>query len=324
MFGHFFRRGPKPATARLRVEALESRDAPAVINTPFFIANGIVDRPESATNAAGSRVVVWTQQNGVAGTDIFAQRINGFGDKVGQVIRVTNTTDNEREPDVCMDGFGNFFVSYTHDHLSSTHLEIARFTAAGAFVERLFVPSTLQFINERDAHIACSSLDKLVLSYTQVTGTGEQDVLARTYGIVSGHLKETRLIFAANQAGVAEADSDVARRAAVPVVTATSFVITYVVNGDVLARRFDDNGNLINPANPVLRIADRTFPENDPSIAVNANGRFAVAWQQRVNFFGGNDIAARTFDVNGVLAPIRNVQTSSLDDTAPEVVIRNN
>jgi hypothetical protein len=318
MFGHFFRRGPKPTTARLNVEPLESRDAPAVLNAPFLIATGVQDRPESASNAAGTRVVVWTQKNGVADTDIWAQRFNNLDNKVGQPIRVTTTPDNESEPDVCVDPAGNFTVSYTRSTLTGSHLELARFNVNGVFLERIFVPSTSGFMNERDSHLACSAAGT-VISYTQVSGTGEQDVLARTYTVVNGHLTQQRLIFVANQAGVTENDSDVARVAALTPPGVTNFVIAYVVNGDVLARRFDSNGNLLNPTNPVIRVANTTFIETDPSISANASGRFVVAWEQKTSFFAGNNIAARTFDSNGVLGVIRNVQTAATDDTAPEV-----
>src|SRR5262245_35416462 len=129
MFRSFWRRGPKPAKARLALECLETRLAPALYNTPILVANGVIDKPASASNAAGTRVVDWSQQNGAAGTDILAQRYNNAGDKVGQAIRVTATTTNEIQPDVCITDAGNFFVTYTRDYLTSTHIEVARFTA---------------------------------------------------------------------------------------------------------------------------------------------------------------------------------------------------
>ncbi len=324
MFRSFLRRGPKSTKTRLTLECLESRDAPAVLNSPVLIANGVIDRPESAANASGAHVVVWTQRNGVLDTDIYAQRFNALGDKIGAAIRVTTSGDNESEPDVCVDASGNFTVSYTRASGFSTHIEIARFNANGVFLERVFVPSASTFFNEKDSHLACSAAGRVVVSYTQASNFGEQDVLARTYGLVNNRLTQTRLIQVAALPGVAEADSDVARIALSTPLGATNFAVVYVVNGDVLARRYDDNGNLLNALNPVIRVADRAFAENDPSIAVNAGGTFAVAWQQQPSFFAGHDIAARTFNVNGVLSPsIRNVQTSPLDDTAPEVAIRN-
>jgi hypothetical protein len=328
MFGHFIRRGPKPANVRLNLESLESRLAPATLNVPVVVASSVLGRPESATVAGGihhgDRVEVWTQRVSAFDTDIFAQRFFANGNRNGLPIRVSFSTDPESEPDVCVDNNGNFDVVYTRTFGVNTHLEIARFGAAGNFIERLIVPSTNSFDVERDAHIACSATGDFVISYTQATAFGDQDVLARMYTLVSGRARETRLIFVANQAGIVENDSDVAHTAGVPLSTQATFAVVYVINGNVYARRYNSAGNLLNPNNPALRIADRFFTENNPSIAVNAFNKFVVAWQQQVVAFGDSNISARTFDANGVLGLIRDLRTVATDDTAPEVAFRNN
>src|SRR5262245_4456283 len=117
MFGLFPRRGPKPVNARLNLESLESRLAPATLNVPVIVANNVVDRPESATVATGihhgDRVEVWAQRVSAFDTDIFAQRFFANGNRNGAPIRVSFSTDPEIEPDVCVDANGSFDVVYT-------------------------------------------------------------------------------------------------------------------------------------------------------------------------------------------------------------------
>jgi hypothetical protein len=312
--------------ARLELERLESRDAPANLNTPYFIANGVISEPSSAINAHGERVVVWSQQNGVLDADIWAQRFRANGDKNGAPIRVTTSTDPEVEPDVAIDFLGNFYVTDTRVSLglNNSQIEVRRFTANGAQVTLDMIPPASPIVSVHDSHVACSGAGAAVVSYTESSIFGDENVLARLYQ--PNRLIPQRNIPVATSNSV-EADSDVASMNQVLPGNVVSFAIVYTVNGtDVFARRYRANGDLLNANNPALPIAIGPLNETNPSIAANTLGQFAVAWEQQTSFFAGSDIFARTFNSAAIpqLGEARAIATGTTDDTDPSVGIRNN
>src|SRR5262245_60987553 len=187
----------RPSNVRLQLERLEPREVPAFLNTPAIVANYVVSDPSSAVNAAGTRVVVWSQGNAID-SDVWAQRYNAVGDKIGTAIRVTSTTDQEIEPDVAIDGAGNFYVSYTRVNLraNNSQIEVKLFGNAGGLRQTTAIPLSSTFVSQVDSHVACSAAGDAVVSYTEKTIVGDQNVLARMYQINSLNFRST--IFVAN------------------------------------------------------------------------------------------------------------------------------
>ena len=73
---------------------------------------GTQDQPAVATDFAGNFVVVWSSlgQEG-AGAEVYGQRFNSSGVRLGSEFRVnTFTTGDQHRPDVGSDGGGNFLV----------------------------------------------------------------------------------------------------------------------------------------------------------------------------------------------------------------------
>ena len=67
-----------------------------------------------AMDEQGNFVVVWSQFDSGDGWDVFAQRYDVLGNKVGTEFRVNETAGNHQEAaTVAMDDDGNFVVSWT-------------------------------------------------------------------------------------------------------------------------------------------------------------------------------------------------------------------
>ena len=84
------------------------------------------DTPSVASNADGDYVVVWTKENlsnqvepllgiGNADTEIMVQLYNRFGQKQGYefALQASFLSGIQEKPDVAMDRFGNFVVTWS-------------------------------------------------------------------------------------------------------------------------------------------------------------------------------------------------------------------
>ena len=70
--------------------------------------------PKIAMRPNREFVIVWQDQNGTGGSnaDIFGQRFNSLGQKVGDSFQVnTYTAGPQQEPEIAMNALGNFVVA---------------------------------------------------------------------------------------------------------------------------------------------------------------------------------------------------------------------
>jgi hypothetical protein len=86
-------------------------------NGPFLVNNttaGTQFNPDIAMDSNGNFVVVWeSSTNTLDSPDIFGQRFDSSGNKVGGEFLVnTETTGQQREPSIAMNGDGDFVVVY--------------------------------------------------------------------------------------------------------------------------------------------------------------------------------------------------------------------
>jgi|GEM_PF-712687 len=107
----------------------------------WWSANGVVVCSASASQTAqqeisdgqGGMVVVWEDKRGGT-SDIYAQRINGYG--VAQWttngVVVSNATGNQKSPRIAHDGSGNFVVTWTDDRSGTDHIYAQKIDANGS------------------------------------------------------------------------------------------------------------------------------------------------------------------------------------------------
>jgi hypothetical protein len=100
------------------------------------------------------------------------------------------------------------------------------------------------------------------------------------------------------------------------------FIVTwvqYLPGGDsnVVARRFDANGN---PLGGVIPVGAGTFQEIDPDVAVDIQGNFVVSYTRNTNN-NNPDIFAKQYNSSGQLTNVVNVAISSLAETHSSVAM---
>src|SRR5262249_8734877 len=98
-----------------RLEILESRLAPAVVNPINVTTPYLHTAPVVAADAKGDQVAIYSTfgEDG-EGWGVYGQRFDGYGNPVGGEVRVNDTTFGDQEyASVAMDSAGDFVVSWS-------------------------------------------------------------------------------------------------------------------------------------------------------------------------------------------------------------------
>ena len=298
----------------LRCEALERRELYAVLTGESLVnSTTALNQYEAATASApdGRSVVVWTHQYSSSDTDIYAQRFDSSGNKVGSEIRVAASTRNESQPDVSMDNWGDFVVTW-RVQTTSTNADILaqRFNSAGGTRgTTITVASSTR--NEYDPSIASDAYGNFVVAWTRDYSSIDQDVMARMYRD-DGSAIAGEFSVAASASGD-ETNSDVARA------PDGRFAISYQIDsgsGDVMLRRFSATGSSLS----TLSIATGSTIQTNPRISMDTNANTVVVWQELVG--SDFDIKARGVTNSGILDSTMTVRNSLDQEVMPDVAMK--
>jgi hypothetical protein len=176
-----------------------------------------------------------------------------------------------------------------------------------------FPVNTTTINSESNPDVASSSNGMSVVVWTQTNSATDQQVRAQLFNrlqqkqgpeiLVAGSL------YAANSASVAmdpQGNFVVAWRQTEP-------------GGDtnVLAQRFNASGARVGGN---VSVGVGTFKEHDPDVAMDAFGRFAVAYVRDTNN-NNPDVFAKLFDANGNLINVANVGTSPGVESHPRIAM---
>lgn len=301
-------------TRQLRLEPLQKRELFAVLGGESLVnSTTALDQSDAATAAApdGRSVVVWTHQYSSSDTDIYAQRFDRSGNKVGGEIRVASSTRRENQPDVSMDSYGDFVVTW-RDQITASNSDIKaqRFTAAGA-PRGSVITVVATDKNEYAPSIASAASGDFVIAWTRDWSSSDQDVLARMFRDNGTAIAAP---FAVADSGTFdEVYPDVARS------TDGRFAISYQTdagNGDVIVKRYSSTGRTVGTHS----IATGSAQQWNPRIAMDNSGNTMVVWQEKV----GNDfdIKARRIANNGGLGSTMNVRNSFDHEIMPDVAMK--
>ena len=87
---------------------------------------------------------------------------------------------------------------------------------------------------------------------------------------------------------------------------------------NVVARRFDASGN---PVGALVQVGAGTFTEHNPSVAMDGQGDFIVAYTRDTNYTTDHsqDVFAKRYDVNNNLLQVVNVAVTTADETNASV-----
>jgi hypothetical protein len=166
-----------------------------------------------------------------------------------------------------------------------------------------------------DSAVASSSNGTSVVVWTHTFSSTDLDIHAQIYNRFQ-QKQGPELVIAGN--GLKEDSPSVA------IDPQGNFVVAWretELNGDtnVLARRFNANGA---PIGGVVQVGAGTFKEHDPSVAIDAFGRFTVAYVRDTNYgFFNPDVFAKRYDSNNNLLNVLNVGTSAKAETNPSIAV---
>jgi hypothetical protein len=295
---------------RPTLESLEGRqllslgaELPGTVNTTTRNAQFNSD---SATNAGGESVVVWTDTFSSTDHDIRAQRYNSFGGKLGPEIVVSFSSLDEDHAKVAIDGTGRFEVTWTQQVGNDSNVVAQRFDSNGNAIGGVIqVANSSQ--REYDPAIATDLLGDFVISYTHDFSSTDQDIAYKEYNS-SG----TLIVFnnPANST-VSETHSSVgiSEFGLVDVAWEQAFSAN---DHDVYMSRYSSTGQFLGRNT----ISFSSLYDQTPSVSMDNAGDAVVAWEQN------NDIVAMRVSSTGAQGPQISIANSSNIEFGPSVAMR--
>jgi hypothetical protein len=275
----------------------------------------------------GSSIVVWTSVNQAgpgSGQDVYARRFDASGLPLGSEFLVNQfTSANQLLPAIAISDGAQFVVVWAGPTPGGVGNEIhaRRFDAAGQALGDEFRVNTYSGGDESFPAVAMDADGDFVVTwdtFNPSVGDG-YDVYARRF----------------NSAGVPQGDDFLVNTdlpnhdytSSVTMDDAGNFVVAWHAEFQdgsghgVYARQFDSNGEGLGNE---FRV--NTFTTNNqlfPSVAIDADGDFVVAWQSQAQDGSGTGIFAQRFSSSGAPAGpefIVNTYTSDGQD-APSVAM---
>jgi hypothetical protein len=257
--------------------------------------------PDVAALADGGFVVVWYSSNQVGtGRDVFGQRYDAWGGRVGGEFRVnTYTTSQQYGAAVAADPQGNFVVVW-HSNQDGDNFGIfgQRFDAAGTPQGAEFRVNTYTTGGQGAPDVAARPTGDFVVVWRGAGPGDPHGVFARRFdsggAALGGEFRVNEWTTSAQSYPSVAADGGGA------------FVVAWdsVLPGTtaVIARRYDAFGGAEGPEFQVNTEAANDSAEYRPAVSRNAAGEFVVVWRtvfyQNATFH--RDISGQRFDAAGV------------------------
>jgi len=267
--------------------------------------------PSVAMDAAGNFVVVWKEEVLGPGSDtmIRGQRFFASGAKNGGVMLIANSTAKESDPDVAMDAFGRFVVSYTVANPipvleqattsglvvtpifgSGLDVQAKRFASNGTLLSTINVATSTN--SEHSSSIASSPDGRFSIGF-QTSQLGRQADIRLKRFTATGALLGNHLISASIKADI---DPEIAmdRFGNTIVVWEHAFSAT---DHDILGRKVIANGVL----GSVMAIDTSGLNETNPTVAMDMNdGDFVVAFNKKTNPLFAPSLIVREVGPTGI------------------------
>jgi hypothetical protein len=275
--------------------------------------------PSAAMDSSGNFVIAW-ESNGQDGNGygIYAQRYDNIGNPVGFEFQVNtyNTTD-QRYPSAAMDSNGNFVITWESNGQDGSGYGIyaQQYDNIGNPVGFEFRVNTVTVSNQRTPSVAMNTTGDFVVTWVSWFQDGDNwGVFAQHYDSGGSPLGTEFQVntYTINFQTAPSVDMD----------SAGNFVITwmsYVQDGDwggIYAQQYD------NRENPLGReFLVNTYTMNDqanPSIAMDSEGNFVIAWQSNIQDGFGYGIFTQRFN-NKVKFEIFDIQVGDITDTGATI-----
>ena len=277
--------------------------------------------PSIALDADGDFVIAW-ESNGQDGDSegIYAQRYTADGIAAGSEFLVnTFTTSSQSNPSIALDADGDFVIAWESDGQDGAGggIYAQRYTADGIAAGNEFLVNAVTTDDQFNPSIALDADGDFVIAWVSSGQDGAGDgIYAQRYtanGIAAGSEFPVNTFTTSNQSNPSialDADGD--------------FVFAWQSNGQdgngngVYAQRYTADGIAAGSEFPVNTFT--TNDQTDPSIALDADGDFVIAWQSDGQDGNGSGVHAQRYEGAGETVDLNLVVQ---DDTDP-VTVGNN
>ena len=263
---------------------------------------GIQGESAIASNAAGDYVMVWASAGQAADgpneTNIIGRRFDRFGNPLSAEFLVGSyRTGSQIEPDVAMDEYGNFVVTWSGEGEEDTSGVFARiFDAFGVAQEDEFRVNQYRESYQHEPSVTIDGDGDFAISWTSYGQDGDRDgIIARRYGLNGRPLGSEFLV---NSHRTNRQDSsDIA---AAP---GGNLVVVWASDGQdgsawgVYGQRYNAAGKKVGGE---FRVSvEANDKQLEPRVAVDANGNFVVTWSCFLKDGSGYGVYARRFNAAG-------------------------
>lgn len=259
--------------------------------------------PAIAMDADGDYVIAWEGAgSGGATQDIFFQRFNANGDKVGTEVRANNLVNGiQSAPDVAMDAAGNFVVTWWSfgEPGLNTEIKARRFNSAGVALGNEFQVNTVTTFSDVNPLIGMDNAGNFVIGWDSMGQDGAAGgVYAQRFaadGSTIGGQFRVNQTTAGDQALTGLASSGGGE-----VVFSWTSVGQDGSGTSAHARRYGADGL---PLSNEFRLNSTTIGnQGKPTVAMDAVGNFIATWESVGQDGNGTAVVARQFSATG--APV--------------------
>ncbi|MDH5186062.1 MAG: T9SS type A sorting domain-containing protein, partial [candidate division WOR-3 bacterium] len=250
--------------------------------------------PSVGVAPAGNFVVAWEDERIIGNVDIYAQRYDASGTRIGSNFRINEvTTASQNSPDIVLDRSGNFVVVWTDNRDGNDDIYCRRYDASGN-------PLGNSFLVNDDGGDQRQYGPAIVFNQNSEFWIGWVDARNMHTDIYAQHYNSSGSPIGNNFLVNDDIASSQQRVSSIAINGSGGFVVVWEDerngNTDIYGQRLDSNGNLIGNN---LRINDDIGNASHfySSVAADRTGGFMVAWTDGRN--QSYDIYCQRFDAMG-------------------------
>ena len=251
-----------------------------------------------AVNDSQTVVQVFAHDQGLGdGLDIFYQISDENGTQAAVQVNTAYPSDDQHWATVAIDNDGDFVVVWTDELSTGGQGVFAKYFASDGSVIREDFRVDAIGSNGNDASVAIDASGNFIVVWE---GSGAQDsdgIYAQRYDVTGAEVGSTFLVNDVASAGLTQGNADVAMNDSGQFVIAWDDFNSIYSESNIYARWYDSDGT---PAgsNETLVDSDPTRIYMDPSVAINNNGNFVVAYtlDTEQNVKEGSLVWCRCFD----------------------------
>ena len=301
-------------------EVLQAQATPAggevQVNT---FTTGSQQNSATAMDADGDYIVVWEGEGQSDSEGIFAQRYQADGIAVGGAFRVNSyTTSDQRNPAVAMDADGDFVVAWQSlgQDGSENGIFARRYQADGTALDASDVQINVYTTSQQqNPSVAMDADGDFVVAWESLNQDGSN------YGVFARRYQADGTALDADDVQINIYTTSQQKSSSVAMDADGDFIVAWESRNQdgssygVFARRYNANGTALDNSDVQIN-AYTSSRQEDPSVAMDTDGNYVVAWmsgnaygtQQDGDKFG---IYARRYQADGTALDASDVQINT-------------